>query len=116
MKLILESIIEGLNTRTDGSITIKLSTQELDQSTAGSIFGLRGKFVKVLLSDSNITSLEAETVDNTSVVGSKKRSDSSRLRNTLFVYHGQLNSPMDFDTFYKNEMSKIIEHYKGKLD
>ena len=116
MKLVLESIIEGINTRSDGSVTIKLSTQELDNEIAGKVFGLRGKFVKVLLSDTHITTLEAELVDNTKVVGSKKISESQRLRNTLFVYHGHTNSTMDFDSFYRNEMSKVIDAYKQKLE
>lgn len=116
MKLVIESIVEGLNTRSDGSVTIKLSSQELDSSTAGSLFGLRGKFIKVLLSDSNITNLEAETVDKTSIVGSKKQSPSARLRNVLFVYHQQTNSAMDFESFYNTEMSKIIDTYKSKLE
>jgi predicted SpoU family rRNA methylase len=117
MKLILESIVDGISTLKDGSLKVVLSTQEVDSTTAASLFNFRNKFCKVLISDSNITSLEAELVDNTSVaVGKKPKSESSRLRAVLFRMHEQSNSELDFEMFYKNEMNKIIEHYRSKLD
>lgn len=117
MKLIIESLIEGISTLKDGSLKVTLSTQEVDNTTAGSLFAFRNKFCKVLISDSNITTLESELVDNTQIAAGKKpKSESSRLRATLFVLHGQSNSELDFEMFYKNEMSKIIEYYKSKLD
>lgn len=116
MKIIIESTIEKISSKVDGTVTIQISTQELDSASAGNLFALRGKFVKTLISDSNITTLEAETVDSTSLVGGKKnKSESQRLRNVLFLLHAQ-GSEMDFETFYRMEYNKIIEHYKTKLD
>lgn len=116
MKIILESNIESIASRVDGTVTVKLSTQELQPQKAGELFSLRGKYCKVLISDSNITTLEAEAVDSTSIVGGvKKKRESQRLRDVLFLLNLQ-NENIDFDVFYKNEMEKIISHYKSKLN
>jgi hypothetical protein len=117
MKIVLSSTIEKIATKVDGTITISISTQELDPTQAGQVFGLRGKFCKVLLSDSNITNLEEELVDKEVIAsGKKNKTHSQRLRNTLFVYFEQKGFEMDFEQFYNNEMEKIISHYKSKLE
>ena len=54
MKLVLESTVEAISTRTDGTVSIKIGTQELDPSNAALLFGFRGKYVKVLLSDNQL--------------------------------------------------------------
>ena len=117
-KIILETIIESIASRVDGTITIKLGTQELDSDNAGKLFQLRGKFCKVLLSDSNITSLEQEAVENTQLVsGKKNKTKSQRLRNALYVLHSQNGGDeSDFESFYDQEMNKIIIHYQNKLE
>jgi hypothetical protein len=117
MKIILESIVDSIASKVDGTISIKISTQELDPTNAGNIFALRGKFIKCLLSDSNITKLEEELIDNTILVsGKKNKSESQRLRAVLFRIHEQKDITEDFEIYYKNEMNKIIEHYKSKLE
>lgn len=117
MKIILETILETISTRVDGTLKLSISTQEIDSTKAGDLFQLRGKFCKLLLSDNNITSLEDEMVDNLSLVGGKKKkTESQRLRATLFRLHEQAGSNEDFEMFYKNEMNKIITHYQSKLE
>ncbi len=117
MKLILETMVEGISTRVDGSLKLTLSTQEVDSSTVGNMFQLRGKFVKCLLSDSNITEIEAELVDNSPMANVKKnKSESQRLRAVLFRLHEQLNDGSDFEQYYKSVMNSLIDHYKQKLD
>ena len=115
-KIVLESIIDSIASRVDGSITIKVTTNELEPQKAGELFSLRGKFCKVLFSDSNITTLEAEAIDSTAIVGGlKKKTQSQRLRDVLYLCNAQ-NENIDFDLFYKNEMERIIQHYKNKLN
>lgn len=116
MKIIIEAQIDAIASKVDGTVSIKIGTQELDKNAAGDLFGLRGKHCKVLISDSNITTLEAELVDNTSIVGGKKnKTPSQRLRAVLFRINEQAEN-IDFETFYNNEMNKIIEHFKSKLE
>lgn len=116
MKVVIECVIEGIASRVDGTAVIKLSTQELDQTNAGSIFALRGKFAKCLLSDTNITALEEEMVDKTQLVsGKKQKSKAQRLRNVFFLVHSQSDNSIPFDAYYDMEMEKLIEHYKLKI-
>jgi hypothetical protein len=117
MKIILEAQIEGIASKVDGTVTIKISTQELDKNAAGDVFGLRGKHCKVLLSDSNITTLESEMVDATPLVSGKKhKTPSQRMRAVLYRIWEQQGANEDFEVFYQNEMNKVIEHYRSKLD
>jgi len=117
-KIILECQIDSISTKVDGTMSVRIGSQEIDQVAAASLFGFRGKHCKVLISDSNITTLEAETVDATSLVkGEKNKTKSQRLRNALFVLHGQLQpAGMDFDTFYDLQMEDIINAVKSKLE
>jgi len=115
MKIIIEAQIDGIASKVDGTVSIKIGTQELDKNSAGDLFGLRGKHCKVLISDSNITKLEEEIVDSQPLVsGTKHKTDSQRLRAVLFRYAEQQQT--DFELFYKTEMNKVIEHYRSKLD
>jgi hypothetical protein len=117
MRIILDGILEGIKTRVDGSVNLSFSTNELDASKAGELFQLRGKYCKALLSDSNISKIEEELVDNTQVVdaGKKRKSSSQRLRAVIYRYFEQSGYSIEFDDFYRTEMEKIIEAYKSKL-
>lgn len=116
MKVIMDGIIEGLRTRSDGSVSISFATQELDSSKAGELFQLRGKYCKALYSDSNITKLEEEVVDSTPVVGAgKKKSPSQRLRAVLFILYQQSGLQIEFDDYYRTKMEEIIETFKSNI-
>ena len=117
MKLAIEANLENITSRADNSWTIKLSTQELDGSGIGQLSDLKraGGYCKVLISNTNISKLEEELIDNTQLVACKKmKTESQRLRAVLFRYAEQ--QQVEFETFYKIEMVKIISHYKSKLE
>jgi len=117
MKIVLEGSIENISTRQDGTIKISFGTQELDSNKAGDLFQLRGKYSKILISDSNITELEEELVDATKLAsGKKNKTPSQRLRAVLFILFEQTGGGLDFEQFYKNELEKIITHFKSKID
>lgn len=117
MKLVFDSTFEGIATRVDGSLKITLSTQEMDAQQAGLLLTLRNKFVKVLLSDSNITALQEEAIDSTPIVdaGKKSKTPSQRLRAVLYRLHEQEKPDVDFDTYYSAKMNSLIDHFKTKL-
>lgn len=117
MKLILSAIVETIATRQDGTLKFTLGTNELDSSQAGSLFQLRNKYVKVLLSDSNITNIEQELVDAEQIQdGKKKKSACQRLRNILFRVHELKRIPQEFDPWYHSEMERLIDTYKAILN
>ena len=115
-KIILDCTLESLSTRMDNTIKVTIGTQEVGAEQAASLFALRGKFVKVLLSDSSIEPKEVEAVDTLPIKDeSKNKSNSQRLRSTLFILWQQLGSNGSFDDFYNSKMNEIIEHFKSKL-
>ena len=117
MKLIVEGTIEGLRTRNDGSIAVTLASQEMDSSQAANLFQLRNRYVKCLLSDSNISAIEEKLVDETEIQGGKKaKSPGQRLRAVMFRVHEANKNPTDFEVWYKGEMERIIEEYKTVLN
>lgn len=70
-------------------------------------------------SNGNLTKEEIKELDNVEIEVEGK-SKSQRLRNVLYIYYQQKldgkDSLGDFNGFYSNEMEKIIEHYKSKLE
>ena len=116
MKIIIDGIIESLKTRMDNSIVVTFSTNEMDSSNAASLFQLRGKYCKALFSDTNITPLENELIDNTKIVAiQKNKTPSQRLRAVLWRIYEQSGLQIKFEDYYNTEMEKIITHYKTKL-
>lgn len=117
MKIILDGVIEGISTRNDGSVKLSIGTQELDSSKAGDLFQLRNKYVKILLSDSNISALEEKLVDEEKVQGGKKaKSPQQRLRSVMFRVHEQQGISQEFDQWYKTEVENLIDRYKEILN
>lgn len=114
-KIVLDSILESISTRMDGTMSIKLGTNEIDSSNAASLFQLRGKYCKVLLSDTNITALEEELVDKAQIAATKKnKTPSQRLRSCIYVFCEQQG--IDFDDNYNRMMNEFIETVKSKLE
>lgn len=116
MKLILDGILESIQTRQDNSLKLTIGTQETDPKQAGDLFGLRNKYIKLLLSDNNIKQMDEQLVDNFELTATKKtKSPGQRQRNVIYKYWQSQGSPGDFDTFYANEVERIIESYKGMM-
>lgn len=115
-KIILDCTLESLSTRMDNTIKVTIGTQEVGAEQAASLFALRGKFVKVLLSDSGIQQKEVDAVDILPIKDeSKGKSKSQRLRNTLYIQWQQLGSIGSFDDFYNGQMESLIDYIKSKL-
>lgn len=117
MKLIIGAILENLGTRNDGTVKLSIGTQEIDSAQVGNLFQLRGKFIKVLLSDNNITPLEEKLVDEEQIHGGKKaKTPGQRLRSVMYRVHEVQGVGMDFDDWYKIEMERLISVYKDILN
>lgn len=115
MNIVAAGIVEGLSTRVDGTIRITLGSQEMGSDDAGRLFTLRGKYVKFLVSDQNISTLQAEAVTSVPLASPGKKTPSARFRAVLYRVHEQTKPPVSFDQFYESEMERLIDHYKGKL-
>ena len=118
MKIVLTGVLENISTRSDGSIKVVIGSQEMDESNAGQIFGLRNKFIKILLSDSNISEMEESLINEQQIQNGKKvKTKSQRMRAVLYRLHESMGGNNEtFDTFYDEKMEAIIEQIKGRLN
>jgi hypothetical protein len=112
---LLATTIGGIRSLKDGSLSITFETQEISPGKVGEVYALRNKVAYLYISGNQITLPEQKMIDTMEpeMVG---KSPSLRLRNVLFVAHGQNNEGYpDFDSFYKAKMELIISTYKANL-
>lgn len=117
--VIFEGGIQGLRTLADGSLRIQVDTQELPAETLTRIFQLKSHHGLVMISTDEITQAEQEAVSDATSDSfqQKRKTPSQRLRAVLFKLWKQEGESRgyDFDTWYKNKMEQLIDHYKDKL-
>lgn len=107
-------IIEGVSTRKDGSLGLRLTTPELDSEAKLAFLELQNKNCKILIQpDTGMEGLKE-------VKGEfDKKSHSQRLRAVFFVYWKHLREinqcGLSFEQLYAQEMEKLIENVKAKL-
>ena len=115
MGIVRQVTLDRSNRKKDRSVSITFTTN-LEQSTQDfmEIDELDGANGILYFSDrGNLTDEEVKMIDEVDIEIEGK-TKSQRLRNVLYVYCEQQGE--DFKDFYDNEMEKIIQHYKDKLD
>jgi hypothetical protein len=115
--LILPSIIENITTRRDKTWKITIGTNELSPEQAGEIVKLNQEYCFLAIKKNEFKSRDLEII---SILQSElefnEKQPSQRLRAVLYRWWAV--EPMgykDFELFYRYQMERIIEHYKGKL-
>lgn len=116
MKIVLGAVVEAVSSRVDGTASIKLGTQEVTGQQFGEVFDMRGKYVKVLLSDTNISSIQEQLIDSEVLPDGKQvKSRSQKLRAVLFILHQKTQPSTDFETYYAEIMDGLISEYKNQI-
>tara|TARA_R110000744_G_scaffold33416_4_gene78455 strand:+ start:11950 stop:12315 length:366 start_codon:yes stop_codon:yes gene_type:complete len=116
--VVFEGGVNKVATLSDGSVSINIHTQELNDDTMTRIFALRKRPGMVLISSEAITNEESEFVEQYTInneVG-KTKSSSQRLRATLYRVWEQGDQRIDFTLWYETSMERIIDKYKSLLD
>lgn len=114
MKLQLPSVLTSITAKVDGSLGLRLSTPELSVDEKAAIMGIQNKQLNV----------EIETVDepDKEVFKIKRemdtKSESQRLRGVLFVMWDKKyrDEWKDFESFYRYQMSRIIDQVKNYIE
>lgn len=101
----------AVTSRQDGSVSFRIITPELRASEAGALVGLHGKAVSIAIVPRDGVPEERVNVD----AEMERKTPGQRLRSVLFVWWTQSGRRGDFETFYRDEMEKLIEHVKGAL-
>ncbi len=108
-------IVGGISSLKDGSVSVKLETQELSPSKAAELFALRNKIAYVYFSERQISLPERKIVDSLEPEMQGK-TPSLRLRNVLYVaWQQDPEGYPDADSHYRAKMELIISTYKANL-
>ena len=115
--------LDAVTRKKDRSVSLRFTTQ-LEQSS-DELIGmdeLMGSNGVLYFKDSgNLTKEEVKELDNVEIEVEGK-TKSQRLRNVLYVYYQTKDCSKQgvvfksFNEFYADEMERIIQHYKDKLE
>ena len=116
--VVFEGGVNKVSTLADGSMSINIHTQELNDETMTRIFALRKTPGMVLISSDDISKAEAEAVNeytSSYEIGNNK-TPSQRLRAVLYRLWEQGNQDFDFAVWYESKMEKLINKLKSTLE
>ena len=108
--------IQGISTLRDKTLKITAYiSKELPGEEKAKLFDLEQKEGWLLFKENAIQS--GEIPEEKAEIGINKKSYTQRLYNVLFVYHSK-KYPTDknFSSWRDNEMEKLIDFYKSKID
>ena len=114
MQLQIEGILRDKGQLLDGTRKLEIECNETSPEQMLAILKSAGKVGWFFFSESPQSEVNVPEVQ-TEFQGDK--TPSQRLRNVLYVYWEQsTGKKTDFDTFYRQQMEKIIAWIKEKLD
>jgi hypothetical protein len=117
MSIILAGNITGVSSLKDRSIKMTFVTQEIDNDLAGELYGMNGKFIKVLVSEENVTRDVQETVESFAIEEDAGKSPSQRLRAILYRnWEKDSEGYKIFNDYCRAKYEVISTHFKKKLD
>jgi len=108
----LPAYLTGFSSRSDGSAGIRFATQELSLEEFGQLKNSLNEFGYLLFKPSLIQGEDIPTEN----VEDKSKTPSKRLRAVLFILYKQKGIKKDFEIYYRQQVDKIIEYVKTKLD
>ncbi len=112
-KIQVPAIFTGFSSRADGGASLRFATNELNDVDFSQLKKFHNSFGYVLFAPNEF---KAEEIPNTDATDESK-SPSQRLRATLFVFWKSKPAPKpDFNTFYRQQIEKIIDRVKACLD
>lgn len=113
MKDIIElpGYLTGFSSRSDGSAGLRFTTQELQPEDFASLQTNNGQFGTIYFRPNDVQDIDIKDED-----AEENKKPSKRLRSVIFLLWKQSGSKGDSEAYYREQMDKIIEHIKTKLD
>ena len=108
----VQAILTRASSMVDGGLSLGLHTKELTAEEKVKIMDFHNQAGWLVFSANEVKDEDIPVQD--AEMGGK--TPSQRLRAVLYIMFDQAGAVGDFDTFYKNKMEAIIEHYKEKLN
>lgn len=104
----------GISTKSDGSLSLRFSTQEMNDEDIQTILKYRNAFGWLLFQEQEHKAEDIELEAVRRDTGGK--SPSQRLRNSLYVlYQQSTDQSITFEQYYAQQMEKVIENVKSRL-
>ncbi len=107
-----EATIGSISTTKDGGLRFSVVTQELTPAMKVAFMEYHGQFGYFAFRPNAFQEDDIPKTD----VEDKQKTPGKRLRSVLFLLFKSLNKGKNFQAWYMEEMEKIIDHYKSKLD
>ena len=113
MKAIRTEVVVGtLSSKKDRSCRFSAETPELTDEEFNIIRGMQGRLADILIEPKETFERDVVTVDKE--VGIK--SHAQRLRSVIFLVLRNMGREKETNLVYENEMEKLIDKYKDKLE
>lgn len=109
----LPAYLTGFSSKSDGSASVRFSTQELSSEDFALLKKYLNEFGYLLFKESEVK--ESDIPDEEPLEDDQK-SPSQRLKATLFVLWKQTGEIDEFNTYYRKQMEKFITAVKNKLE
>jgi len=115
-----QAIVDGVQTRKDGTLSIKLGTQELGPEESAHVFHYANKLSWVAIKEMPVNEEDLEIPEGYTPEFPSDKSPSQRLRAVLYVLwkqgHDTGKTKKSADQFYRDYMTGIINNVKELLD
>jgi hypothetical protein len=109
----LNAYLTGFSSKSDGSASVRFSTQELTSEDFSTLKKYLNEFGYLLFKESYIK--ENEIPDEEPLEDDQK-SPSKRLKAVLFLVWKKTGEKDEFNTYYRKQMEKFINVVKDKLE
>lgn len=114
-KIQIFTFIDGVTKKKDGTLSIKLGTQEMSPEETSMIFAFGNQQIWTAFSETEMTPNDIKLPDFTPEFKGEK-SPSQRLKACVYRLWETTDKKKTSEEFYRDYMEKIIEHVKTKLD
>lgn len=105
------AILKGVSTLADGGVSMRFTTGEMSSGGMTTVMEFSGTYGWLLFSSEQIHEVPKESPNREA--GAK--TPSQRLRSTLYVLWQEKYSDIPFDTWYLEQMEKVINRVKKEL-
>ena len=113
-------VMSGLSKQPDNSVKFTFQTQETEGVKVGALYDMSKKPVFLFISDAIMTAEGVlENMPEPIKPKETKKSQSAKLRTTLFKLYKANDAnaaPEEFEKYYEDMMTKIINHYNNLAD
>ena len=110
----IPATLEGVSTLKDGGVSLRFHTQELSADEKTTAFGYQQGFGWLLFQEKDDYKEDVDLGEIRKDTGGK--SPSQRMRSVLYLLWQKAGSSASFEVYYAQQMERIIDMLKMKLD